>query len=427
MNKIWVVIQREFLARVRTKWFVISTVLGPVLMATFILLPIWMATQGGGDRNVVVLDASGGDLGLNVTESLNRPGVPVTASRLQLSTESIESTADSLAEVVGEKALDGFLVLTPTTVEEGFGEYRGSNAASQVDMDILQRVMREAVLTERLRLVGVDPDLVAQAQASVGRLRTVTIRGGEATEQSGDETFFLAYVMWFLLYMAILLYGVQVLGAVVEEKTTRIVEVLVSSLRPFELLSGKILGVGAVGLFQLLIWAVAARLLLSQKEALVEMAGMDSSMAATLVLPEVSVSTILILLIYFVLGFLLYAAVFAAVAAMSNSEVEARQMQAPITMIYAIPAVVSVMAMMTEPDGVLFVSLTMIPLSSPIAMPGRWVVSDVPITEVAISVALLVLALGFLTWLAGRIFRIGILMHGKRPGLKEIWRWIRTA
>jgi ABC-2 type transport system permease protein len=351
----------------------------------------------------------------------------VTATRLEVAVADLEVVAESLARVVGETELDGFLVVTLETIRDGMGEYRGANATSQIDMEVLQRVLRESVLAERLRLVGVDPMLVAQAQARSGGLRTVTIRDGEATEQSGGATFALAYVMWFLLYIAILLYGVQVLGAVVEEKTTRIVEILVSSLKPFELLAGKVIGVGAVGLFQLMIWAVAARLLLTQRERLFELAGVEPSVASAFTMPEVSVSTIAVFLVYFVLGFFLYAAVFAAVAAMSNSEAEARQAQVPVTMLYAIPAVVSLMAMMTEPDGALFIVLTMIPFSSPIAMPGRWVVSDVPITDLLASVALLILALGAVTWVAGRIFRIGILMHGKRPSPKEVLRWIRTA
>jgi ABC-2 type transport system permease protein len=427
MFKIWVVMRREFLARVRTKWFVVATVLGPVLMAGMIVLPMLIATGAGGERTIVVVDATGSNFGERIAAILNEPTVPITATRTAVAGLELKGLADSLARAVGEKKIDGFLLLTPETVSDGVVEYRGSNAASQIDMEVLQRVLREAVLGERLRLVGVDPLIVAQAQAQPVALRTVTIRGGETTEQSGGATFAMAYVMWFLLYMSILLYGVQVLGAVVEEKTTRIVEVLVSSLRPFELLAGKVLGVGAVGLFQLMIWSIAARLLLTQRESLTEMVGVDVNLAAGITLPEVSLSTIVVLLVYFVLGFLLYAALFAAVAAMSSTEAEARQAQAPVTMLYAIPAVVSVMAMMTEPDGGLFVALTMIPLSSPIAMPGRWVVADVPVFELLGSVLLLVIALALVTWLAGRIFRVGILMHGKRPSPKEVLRWIRTA
>jgi ABC-2 type transport system permease protein len=424
MRKIWVVIRREFVARVKTKWFVVSTVMGPVLMALMVLLPMFMATSGGGSRSVVVLDGTSTAFGDRLTGMLNESG-PVAASRIVVDLPGLEARADSLAEVVGRKEIDGFLIVTDGTVEDGHAEYRGSNASSQVDIAILQRITREAVLTERLDQVGVDPRLVAQATIPL-EMRTVTIRGGEATEQSGEATFFLAYFMWFLLYTAILMYGMQVLGAVVEEKTTRIVEVLVSSLRPFELLAGKILGVGTVGLFQLTIWAVTARLLLTQRQALAELFGIPQSGVA-IQLPEIPIATIGVLLTYFVLGFFLYAGMFAAVAATASSDVEARQAQTPVMMLLVIPAIVSLMAMITEPDGSLFVALTLIPISSPIAMPGRWVVSDVPPTDLVVSVVLLVLGLVFVTWIAGRVYRVGILMYGKRPSPKEMWRWVRAG
>ncbi|UCG86258.1 MAG: ABC transporter permease [Gemmatimonadota bacterium] len=425
MHKIWVVLRREFIARVRTKWFVLSTVLGPVLMALFVFLPVLMASGGGRERSIAVLDATTTGFGARVTDVLNT-GAPITASRMEVELVRLEDVADSLAAAVGVKELDGFLIVTDQTVADGRAEYRGSNAAAQLDMEIMERFVARALLTERLSDLGVDPQKVTQASSIPLNLQTVTIRGGEATEQSGETTFIMAYIMWFLLYMAILLYGVQVLGAVVEEKTTRIVEVLVSSLRPFELLAGKVVGVGAVGLFQLLIWAVTARLLLTQREVLGRMMGLETS-AQAFPLPEVPVSTIVVLLVYFVLGYFLYAAMFAAVAAMSSSEAEARQAQAPVTLFYAIPAVVSLMAMLTEPDGALFIALTLIPLSSPISMPGRWVVSDVSLVELIGSVLLLVLGLIIVTWIAGRIYRVGILMYGKRPSPREVIRWVRAA
>ena len=425
MRKIWVVVQREFLSRVRTKWFVVSTVLGPVVMAAFVFLPMSMASGGGRERSIAVLDATTTGFGARVTDILNMRA-PITATRMELGLDQLEHVADSLATAVGLKELDGFLIVADQTVADGRAEYRGSNAAAQLDMEIMERFMAQALLAERLSDLGVDPEKVTQASSIGLDLHIVTIRGGEATEQSGRTTFIMAYVMWFLLYVAILLYGVQLLGAVVEEKTTRIVEVLVSSLRPFELLAGKVFGVGAVGLFQLLIWAITARLLLTQREVLGRMMGLEGS-AQAFPLPEVPISTIVVLLVYFVLGYFLYAAMFAAVAAMSSTEAEARQAQAPVTLFYAIPAVVSLMAMLTAPDGALFVALTLIPLSSPISMPGRWVVSDVPLVELIGSILLLILGLVVVTWIAGRIYRVGILMYGKRPSPRELWRWISAG
>ncbi len=424
MLKTWVVVKREFLSRVRTKWFVVSTVLGPILMAALIFLPILMATSGGRERSVAVVDVSSSDFGSRVAEMIAGPGT-ISAVRLGVDVTDLESAGDSLAEVVGLKRLDGFLIVSDETLQDGRAEYRGSNVSTQMDMEVLRRRLREAVLTERLDRMGVDPALVEQARIPI-EMRTVNIRGGETTEESGEAMFWLAYLMWFILYMAILLYGVQVMGAVVEEKTTRVVEVLVSSLRPFQLLAGKVIGVGAVGLFQLALWAAAGRLLLTRRE-LVTVFGVDQAVVQGLSLPDIPIATIVVMLTYFVLGYFLYAALFAAVAATSSSEAEARQAQAPVTILFMIPAILSLMSMISEPDGTLFVTLTMVPLSSPIAMPGRWVVSDVPITQLLASVALLIVALVAVTWLAGRIYRVGILMYGKRPGLGELMRWVKAG
>jgi ABC-2 type transport system permease protein len=426
VHKIWVVIRREFVARVRTKWFLVSTILGPVLMAMFIVLPIAMAGRGASERTIAVVDATTTGFGERLVERMSQPMSPIRAMRLAVEASELEVVGDSLAREVGEQALDGFLLVTDATVDRGLAEYRGSNASAQIDMERLRRALQETVLSARLGRLGVDPRLVADAQLRV-ELQTVSVRRGEVTGQSGEATFFMAYVMWFLLYMAILLYGVQVMGAVVEEKTTRVVEVLVSSLKPFQLLAGKVIGVGAVGLFQLAIWAIGARVLLEQRAALGGLIGLDPQSMAALSLPDVPLGTIVVLLVFFVLGFFLYAAMFAAVAAMSNSEAEARQAQAPLSMFYVIPAVISLMAMITEPDGMLLVALTLIPFSSPVAMPGRWVVSEVPMLDLVGSVVFLVVALAGITWVAGRIYRVGILMHGKRPSIREVFRWVRAS
>ncbi len=423
MRKIWVVIRREFVERVRNKWFVISTLLGPVLMAVFILLPILMATSGQ-DRTVVVLDVSAGEFGARVTQLLNGPA-PIKASHVAVDLADLEDVADSLAAAVGDKRLDGLLIVSDETVQDGSVEYRGSNVSSQIDMSILRRILREAVLTERLGQVGVDPDLVAQATIPL-RMQTVTIRRGQVTEQSGEAAFFVAYFVWFLLYMAIVIYGVQVMGAVVEEKTSRIVEVLVSSLKPFQLLAGKVVGVGAVGLLQLGIWTGVGWLLLSQRDFIMGLFGVSGASASGFSLPDIPLSLVIILLTYFLLGYFLYAAMFAAVGAMSNSEAEARQAQTPVVMVLVIPAMLSMVAL-NSPDGTLAKTLTLVPFSSPIATPVRWAATGVPLVELGASILFLMIALVGITWVAGRIYRVGILMHGKRPKLVELWRWIRSG
>jgi len=425
MRKIWVVIRREFLERVRNKWFVISTVLGPLLLGLLMFLPAFLLTRATGTTEVVVVDVSTDGFGGRVVEMLaNSPRME--PQYLAGGLVDLEPMADSLAAEVGAQTIDGFLILTDATIEEGTAEYRGSNVASQVDMGVIQRYVQEAALAIRLERSGIDPTVVAQASMRL-RLHTVNIRGGEVTDQTGEGAFILAYFMWFLLYFALLVYGVQVAGAVVEEKSSRVIEVLVSSLRPFQLLVGKIIGVGGVGLFQLTIWAGFAKILLDQQSLILRAVGVEVQEGQRVfALPQVPLDSIAVLLLYFVLGFLLYSTMFAAVGAMCSTESEMRQAQQPVVILFVIPAIVSFGAL-NDPNGSLATILTLVPLSAPVAMPMRWGVAAVPLSELVLSVLiLLVTALG-VTWFASRIYRVGILMYGKRPTLKELFRWIRTA
>jgi ABC-2 type transport system permease protein len=425
MRKLVAVIRREFVERVRSKWFVIGTLLGPVFMGAMIVLPMIMAEKGGGDRTVVVLDATTEGFGERVTASMGQ--LPrMSATRRDVPLEQIEEVATDLAREVGTTPLDGILLLTDNTVEGGRAEYRGANVSSMTDMRMLQATIRASVFAERLRRDGVDPAIVGRAQIPV-ELATVKIRDGKVTGESGEASFVLAYAIWFLLYMAILLYGAQVLGAVVEEKTSRIVEVLVSSLRPFELLAGKVIGVGAVGLLQMGIWLLAGKLLADNRAGVARLLGQSDDAAAAIgsfSLPPVPVTTIILALGFFLLGYFLYAAMFAAVAAMVNTEAEARQAQTPVVMLLVIPSLLMV-GILNTPDGQMALTLSLIPFTSPIAMPVRWAASPVPIGQVMLSLALLFLTVVAITWVAGRIYRVGILAYGKKPGLKELARWVK--
>lgn len=425
MRKTWVVIRREFLERVRTKWFIIGTVLGPVFMGLVIVLPILMAERGGGERTVIVVDATSEGFGARLADALTRlPRLDV--QRRPVAAADMEEVAGELAREVDTTPLDGFLLISDATVEDGKAEYRGSNVSSMSDMRMLQATLRSSVFAERLQREGVEPSVVGRAQIAV-EMATVKIRDGEVTGESGEASFFLAYMIWFLLYMAILLYGVQVLGAVVEEKASRIVEVLVSSLRPFDLLAGKVIGVGAVGLLQLGIWLGAGKLLLDRRADVARMFGQSAEQAAaigSLSLPEVPLATLLLFLTYFLLGYFLYAAMFAAVAAMVNTEAEARQAQTPVVMLLVIPTVLMI-GILNNPDGSMALALSLIPFTSPIAMPVRWAAAPVPLTEVAGSLAILFGTVVVITWIAGRIYRVGILAYGKKPGFKELMRWVK--
>lgn len=420
MRKTWVVVRREFVERVRTKWFVVSTVVGPILMLSFIVVPIMLATKGARERTIVVIDATGDGFGWRLTATLDEAPVFV-AERLPARLGELERKADSLAGYVGLRVLDGFLMVTDQALEDGRIEYRGSNVSSPRDMSALESIIQEAIFTERLSRAGVDHTVVRRARAPV-HFRTLKIAGAKTTEASGEGSFILAYLIWMLLYMGIVLYGVNVLGSVVEEKTSRIVELLVSSLKPFELLAGKIIGVGGVGLFQFLIWIGFGALVIHQRELVLNLLGQPTAAGAPMI-PEIPLATVVIFLLYFLLGYFLYASLFAAVGAMTGSEAEARQAANVVIMLLVLPSILMI-GILNDPNGSMAVNLSLVPFTSPIAMPVRWAAGEVPWNEVVLSLVLLGLALWGVIWIAGRIYRVGILMYGKRPAIREIARWV---
>jgi len=416
VRKVLAIIRREFIERVRTKWFWVGTILGPLLMVGLIGFQILLAGRRGGDRRIVVVDGTTTAFGQHLVRQL-QTNVP----RFHLARVPTRAgVADSLlTEVVG-KQLDGFLLVSDSTIDFGTAEYRGSNVSSIADMEELQGTLRRLVFAARLERRGIDTLLVRQAEIPL-RLATHKISGTKLTGESGEQSFMVGFGMAILLFVAILIYGVNVMSSVLEEKTTRVVELLISSLRPFQLMVGKVLGAGAVGLVQLTVWVGSARLLSGAKY---RVAGATAGAGFTF--PNIPTTTLLVFVLYFLLGYFLYAAIYAAVGAMSSTESEARQAQVPVQLLLMIPYV-SFFALLNDPNSSLAVWMTMIPFWSPIATPVRWGATPIPVVQMVASIGFLVVAVLVVTWLAARIYRVGILMTGKRPNLKEMVRWIRAG
>lgn len=419
MHKVWAVIRREFVERVRTKWFWISAILGPVLFAGIIVFQI-MQSVGGAVRNIAVVDSTTTGYGTRVVAGLG-------ASRLIRATRVVAGpgVVDSLTRLVETKQLNGFLLLSDALTETGKAEYRASNLSLQT-IEELQRALNRLIVKVRLEDRGVNPAVVDWAQSLRVTLDQKKISRGRTTTESAGESFVMAWVMAILLFMAILLYGVNVMSSVLEEKTTRIVEVLVSSLRPFQLMLGKVVGAGAVSFFQFVIWGVSARLLIGLRVPIARALGADTASAQTMVLPHVPFATLAVFMAFFLGGFLLYSAMFAAVGAMSSNEQEARQAQQPVTYLLMI-SYLSIIGLTNDPSSTFAKTLSVVPFTSPIATPVRWTAGSMGTGELMASLAMLAVAIVGVTWVASRIYRVGILMTGKRPTMKELVRWVRTA
>lgn len=418
MHKVWAVIRREFVERVRTKWFWISAILGPVLFAGIIVFQI-MQSVGGATRNIAVVDSTTSSVGAEVVGALSMSRT-FRATRVPAGA----GVVDSLTRLVEAKQLNGFLIVADDLVETGRAEYRASNLSLQT-IEELQRVLGRLVVKARLETRGVNPAIVDWAQIRIA-LDQKKISRGRTTEGSAGESLIMAYITAILLFMAILLYGVNVMSSVLEEKTTRIIEVLVSSLRPFQMMLGKVIGAGAVSFFQFVIWGVSARVLIGLRGPIAQALGADpAEVASRMRLPAIPTSTIAIFLAFFLGGFLLYSAMFAAVGAMSSNEQEARQAQQPVTYLLMI-SYFSIIGLTNDPGSTFARTLSLVPFTSPIATPVRWTAGSISVGEVVASLAILAVAIVGVTWVAARIYRVGILMTGKRPTIKELVRWVRA-
>ncbi|HXE82109.1 MAG TPA: ABC transporter permease [Gemmatimonadales bacterium] len=419
MHKVWAVIRREFVERVRTKWFWVSAILGPVLFAGIIVFQIAQSV-GGGVRHIAVVDTGTVGYGRRVVEALGA-SKSIRADAVSHSPHVL----DSLTQLVEAKQINGFLIVGDSLPSDGKAEYRASNLSMQT-VEELQRTLNRVVEKARLEGRGVNPVVVDWAQALRVNIDQKKCQRGACTVESAGQTFIVAYLIAILLFMAILLYGVNVMSSVLEEKTTRIVEVLVSSLRPFQLMLGKVLGAGAVSFFQFLIWGVSARVLIAMRGPIAHAFGADAAMAQDINLPHIPFGTLAVFMAFFLGGFLLYSAMFAAVGAMSSNEQEARQAQQPVTYLLMI-SYLSIIGLTNEPNSTFAKTLSIVPFTSPIATPVRWSGGSLGMGELALSLAMLAIAIVGVTWVAARIYRVGILMTGKRPTVKELVRWVRTA
>jgi len=426
MGKLMAVIRREYVERVRSKWFLIATIFGPVLFGALMFLPALIASRDKGSAdasNIVIVDATGAGLGERVSARLagGLSGGGGTTPRVVITTPDGLVAAESQAtkEVMGE-TVKGYLVVDSTTLAGKKARYAGSNTTALFDMQKLERAVQTEVLAVRMQKFGIDPEVGRELMdvnidVTTERL-TRQGRGG-----SGQINFFFGLAVAMLLYMTIFIYGLNVLRGVLEEKQSRVAEVVISSVSASRLLAGKVLGVGGVGLTQMVLWiSMSFAMYKIRTPILAKFGAADTPMN----LPDMSMATGAILVGFFILGFMLYAGLFAAVGATVNSEQEAQQAQMPVVLLL-ISSIMFAQNILLQPDSMLSRVLSMLPFSAPIVMPLRMTVAPVPKGDIAIGLLSVALGAVVAVWLASRIYRVGLLMYGKRPGIGEILKWVR--
>src|SRR5215213_408777 len=422
MAKLWAIIKREYLERVRTRWFIFATVFGPIFFGAIIIVPALMAKRAKSTMefsNTRILDATTSGIGHRVAEVMSRSRAPGALDPQVVVLKPTELTAaeSTATHQVMSKQISGYLIVDQSTLKGEVVRYSGRNATSLGDMERVRSAVKEAVLSQRLEQAGIDSSRVRDMTFIPLRLNPQRItdkgRGG-----SGTVSIIFAGGIAFHLYMSIILYGQNVLRGVLEEKTTRVAEVVVSSVSPETLLAGKILGVGAVGLTQQILWVITTVAMFKLRQPLLERFGVA---AMPFALPDISLGLALLLLLFFVLGFVFYSSLYAAVGASVNTEQEAQQAVQPM-LILLVATAIFINPILINPTSTLATVMSLLPFSALIIMPLRLALGSVPWYELAISLLGVALACLAATWLAARIYRVGLLMYGKRPTLREMGR-----
>jgi ABC-2 type transport system permease protein len=433
MKKVWIIIKREYLVRVRTRAFAIGTIISPLLLLGLIILPAFLAERGGGGRRqITVLDQSGDPrLFEAIKERVESRGSSSAAegengfgrsTQFVLTQQFVPSDQDpsdfiradsnGSTEKNSEKA---YLILGPHVLAAGAPEYHAKNL-SDFSIRTLEESVSAGISERRLMRAGFDAIKIGEFMKPVDLKMFKVGTRGESREGGVQQDFMIAFALLFFLYITVLFYGIFVMRGVIEEKQSRIVEVVISSVKPTQMMLGKVIGIGLVGLTQIGIWALSAALLSLFGAALF------ASPGATM--PKIPMSLLVYFVLYFVLGFFLYATLYAIVGSIVTSEEDAQQVQFPVTMLLVVPMIIFGLVM-SNPNSPSSTVLSMVPFFAPTLMMLRIAVISPPLWQIILSMIIMAATtLGFL-WVAAKIYRIGILMYGKRPSIAELGRWLR--
>ncbi len=413
------VARREYLERVKKKSFLVGTVLGPVLMGAMIIVPgMLFELTPESQVTMAVVDIESAiynEFTESLQDTLDDGSSMFVFRHVRASEGEIDQVKRSLNAEIEADAIDGYLIIPGDIVSKGEAAYFGKRLGAVKTLERVERALDQAVIGKRLAGEGMDYSKVKNMIRGV-KLKTMRVSKGEERKSDFEMIFITTFVFIMMLYMTILLWGVAVQRSIIEEKNNRVVEVLLSSLTSFDLMIGKILGVGAVGLTQYAIWSIFALLASFYALSTGTFAGAVSFTWVTLAY----------FALFYVLGFLFYASLFAGIGSVCNSDQEAQQLQTPVVMCLVFTILVP-MAVIQNPDGTFATVVSLIPFFTPIVMFMRINVLMPPAWQIVLSVAILIMSIYVAGKLAAKIFHIGVLMYGKRPSVREIFKWLKRA
>ncbi len=435
LDNIFVVLKREYLSRVKNKGFWIATLAVPLFASAVTILPTLLISKSHTTQTIVVVDATGKGTGEALKAQMakpkpkekekaaapsNRPGKG--ESRLadftidpQTPAADPQKQRRELDARVRKGNLDAWMWLGPGVLKEDPAEYHARNTTNFLTQDTLRGDLSEVVRRIRLREAGVDPSRMEELTRRV-ELEAQQVPG-TGSSGGGIAGLIFAVVLFFLLYMSILMWGQQVMNGVLEEKGTRVIEVLISAITPFELMMGKLLGICFVGMTQLAIWLGTVLVLTAP--------GIAATLAflpAGATIPTLTIGMTLNLAFLFILGFFAYATFYAAIGASFNNLQEAQQVSS-IAVVFIVAPVMVINQIINDPSSTMAVAMSLFPLFTPLIMPLRIAIEMPPAWQLALAYVLTLSFVIGMIWFCSRIYRVGILMYGKKPTIQEIWRW----
>src|SRR6266542_6309260 len=450
MRKFFAVVKREYVQRVRSRMFILMTVLGPVMLSLFGFAPaLILSIRAGGPVRIAVVDQTGklyqgvydslmdkAEMSESTPDQMNANVLNKDASeRLQeiddqeegnFELEEVRPGGRSLNEIKKEldqrvlaKELDGYLILPANLLQDGKPEYFARNTGDLFTRKSLEEALSRAVRQQRLAEANIDARIVQELSEPV-QLDTIMKVGATGGVRDSGEGFALVFGASFIMYLTILMYGQMILGAVIEEKETRIAEILFSSVKPFTLMMGKLVGVSLVALSQLAIWGLAF------VAFVVFGVGLLAARGLPLHIPNVPLVNFIYFGLFFLLGYFIYSTIYALIGSMVTTAQEGGQLSMPIVLLPLIGFYLF-LPISRSPDSSLAFWVSMFPFFSPMTMLTRIVTQTPPLWQILLSLFLGFGTVALLTWLAARIYRVGMLMAGKKATIPEVMRWVRQA
>jgi ABC-2 type transport system permease protein len=456
MNKLFVIIKREYLQRVHSKFFIFSTILTPVLMVVFAIVPGLLFSIKTGATRIAVWDQTGRigaevrdaimrgdeaqkdqtrDASASINEAARNAVDPNAARRMEQAARALKTQYDvelvnpngrtdaevlqDLSNRVLRKKLDGYIVIPKDIFDKGEAQYFSRTSSDALNANEITEPLTNVVVEQRMINERIDPAKVRRLSERVTLDKiNVTQAGAERDAGQNTATLIIAFLLGFFIYFTVISYGQMILAAVVEEKNTRIAEVLFSSVRPFTLMMGKLVGVSLVALTQYAIWTVAAIIIAVYAAASLALGGIS--------LPHIAPSVIVYFFLFFLLGYFIYASLYVLIGSMVTTTQEAGQIAFPVILLL-MTGFYLMFIIIRNPNSSLAFWVSLVPFFAPITMITRIVTETPPFWQIALSLLLCAAASLAFIWLAARIYRVGMLIYGKRATIPEVLRWVRQA